>query len=96
MCLFLSHTFFISLIHHHVGKLREIKDSIANGGNYYQTLLTTSDFQRQIHLDIYRTMPSNKHFKMGGNGVSDNDQRYIYGINHMSVDREIAASFGCL
>jgi hypothetical protein len=52
--------------------MREIKDATAMTAkekNYYQSLLDQpSNYQKQIHLDLFRTIPSNKHFKEGGSG----------------------------
>ena len=54
-------------------------NSTAPGKNYYQSLLQfPSLFVKQIHLDQYRTMPSNKHFRLEGLGVYENDCVYMY------------------
>lgn len=36
-----------------------------------------SQWEKQIKLDLYRTLPSNRHFKMGGAGVSSHTRRIV-------------------
>ena len=74
-------SYLFSLIYSLTGKMREIKNSTTKGGNYYQSLLLGhSNFQKQIRLDLYRTIPSNKHFKMEGKGVS-----WFYNISWLLI-----------
>jgi hypothetical protein len=83
-----------SLIHYHVGKMREIKDATAMTAkekNYYQSLLDQpSNYQKQIHLDLFRTIPSNKHFKEGGSGVRK--LHIIHPSIHLSIHPSIHPS----
>ncbi len=70
-------------------------NSTAPGNNYYQSLLpTSSPYKKQILLDLYRTMPSNKYFRLEGLGVSSlscgNSARCIFTL---AITENILYSF---
>lgn len=63
-----------SLVYRLMSKTKEVKDAAAGKGNsYYQSLLQSkgesTSAEKQIQLDLFRTLPSNRHFKIGGQGA---------------------------
>jgi hypothetical protein len=62
-----------SLVYRLVGKVKEVKDNAVGAENTYYTslLLSKADTtsEKQILLDLHRTLPSNAHFRSKGYGA---------------------------